>query len=376
MQRIIFVLTFLTVFSCCGDSKTEEQESKNAVEENVVTITAGQFQNAGIQTGKLEKRAITSILRVNGIVDVPPQNMVSISIPLGGYLKSTKLLTGMHVNKGESIAVIEDQQYIQLQQDFLTAKAKLIYAKQDFERQRELNQSKATSDKAFQQSQAEYTSLEVLVNSLSEKLKLIGVNPSGINAAKITRNISIPSPISGYVTKVNVNIGKYVSPSDVLFEIVNPADIHLALSIFEKDINKLFIGQKLRAYTNTNPGKKYPCKIILIGKDFSDERNIEVHSHFEEYDKNLIPGTFMNAEIEVRSNNVLALPADAIVSYENKQFVFIERAPQQYELTPVKTGDSENGFVEVDIDQKYADAVFVVKGSYTLLMTLKNTPGE
>ena len=84
----------------------------------------------------------------------------------------------------------------------------------------------------------------------------------------------------GIVTKVNVNIGKYVNPSDVLFEIVNPSDIHLALTVFEKDVNKLSVGQQLVAYTNNNPSKKYPCEIILIGKDFSSDKAIEVHCHF------------------------------------------------------------------------------------------------
>ena len=58
------------------------------------------------------------------------------------------------------------------------------------------------------------------------------------------------------MSDVKVNIGKYVNPSDVLFELINPLDIHLALSIFEKDFDKLFIGQKLQAYTNNNPENK------------------------------------------------------------------------------------------------------------------------
>ncbi|MDP3667057.1 MAG: efflux RND transporter periplasmic adaptor subunit, partial [Sediminibacterium sp.] len=309
-------------------------------------------------------------------IDVPPQNMITISVPLGGYLKYTKLLPGMYVKKGESIAIMEDQQYIQLQQDYLTAKAKLVFARQEYERQKELNQSKASSDKVYQQSVADYTSLEVLVKSLAEKLKLIGINPANSNVNNISKSISISSPINGFVSKVNVNIGKYVTPADVLFEIVNPADIHLVLTVFEKDVNKLFIGQKLIAYTNSNPEKKYPCKIILIGKDFSDDKSVEVHCHFATYDKTLIPGMYMNAEIEVKSSNAIVLPSDAIVSFENKQYVFITKGNNQFEMTEVKSGCTENGFTDIMIDEKYANEVFVVKGAYALLMKLKNTADE
>ncbi len=366
------------MFSACGSKKTTEEKPEIKTTENIVTLTDAQLKNAAIEMGKLEPQSISSILKVNGSIEVPPQNLVSISVPLGGYLRFTKLLPGMYVKKGESIAIMEDQQYIQLQEDYLTAKAKLLFAKQEYERQKELNQSKASSDKVFQQALADYTSLDVLVNSLSEKLKLIGLNPANRNAGNISKSISIPSPINGFVSRVNVNIGKYVNPADVLFEIVNPADIHLTLTIFEKDLNKLFIGQKLIAYTNTNPEKKYPCKIILIGKDFSNDRSVEVHCHFENYDKSLIPGMYMNAEIEVKSDSVFALPSDAIVSYENKQYVFISKGNNQFEIMEVKTGNSENGFTEIIMDdnQSLTNDRFVTKGAYTLLMKMKNTSEE
>lgn len=289
----------------------------------------------------------------------------------------------MHLNKGESIAVMEDQQYIQLQQDYLIAKAKLAVAEEEFRRQEELNKSKATSDKIFQQAQAEYTSQKIMMKSLSEKLKLIGINPDNLNENSLSRSVNITSPIDGYVSKVNVNIGKYAKPEDVLFEIVNPADIHLALNIFEKDINKLSIGQKLIAYTNNNPEKKYPCEIILIGKDFGQDRSVEVHCHFEKYDATLIPGMFMNAEIELQSNNAYTLPSDAIVSFENKQYVFIAKSntdtdSYRYEMTEVQTGNTENGFTEIipNNESDLPNKNIAIKGAYSLLMKMKNTSEE
>ena len=220
----------------------------------------------------MEQREISSILKVNGKVDVPPQNMVSISVPLGGYLKTTQLLPGMHVNKGDVIAVMEDQQYIQLQQDYLTAKARIAFLENEYLRQKELNQSQASSDKVFQQAEADYRSQRILITALGEKLKLAGININKISETNISRSINIYSPINGYVSKVNVNIGKYVSSTEVLFELINPLDIHLALKVFEKNLDKLFIGQKLIAYTNNQPDKKYPCEILLIGKDLINGR--------------------------------------------------------------------------------------------------------
>jgi hypothetical protein len=86
----------------------------------------------------------------------------------------------MHISRGEIIAVMEDQQYIQLQQDYLTSKAHFSYLEKEFQRQKELNESKASSDKVFENAQAEYLTQKILIKSLSEKLKLISINPEGI----------------------------------------------------------------------------------------------------------------------------------------------------------------------------------------------------
>ena len=375
MKNIVWIVSAMFVTGCGakneGEIKNEQPASTN---ETTVQLTDTQVAIAGVVTGTIEKKDIASILKVNGRIDVPPQNIVSISVPLGGYLRSSNLLPGMHVNKGQTLALMEDPQYIQLQQDYLTAKAKLIYAEQEYKRQKELNASKASSDKVFQQAQAELSSQQILVQSLAEKLRLIHINPDRLTATNLSRNVAIPSPISGFVSKVNVNIGKYVNPADALFEIVNPADIHLALDVFEKDVNKLFIGQTLVAYTNTDRDKKYPCEIILISKDMSANKSFEVHCHFEKYDKDLLPGMFMTAEIQVRSKNSYVLPSDALVNFQKRHYVFIEKAKNTFEVVEVQPGDSEDSFTAITDESadKLIGKKVTMKGAYNLLMALKN----
>ena len=377
MKNIIrlFLITFL--FASCG-SKTPVTEEQHTTEEesNVITLTDAQMNNANIVAGKMEQKEITSILKVNGKIDVPPQNMVSISLPLGGYLKSTKLLPGMHVNKHEIIAVVEDNQFIQLQQDYLTAKAQLVLNETEYNRQKDLNAAKASSDKVFQQATAAFESQKILAKSLEEKLKLIGINPTKLSLQNISKSVNVYSPIDGFVTKVNVNIGKYVTPGDVLFELVNPTDIHLNLQVFEKDLNNVFIGQPVISYTNNNPAKKYRGDIILISKDVSSDGLTEVHCHFDNYDKNLIPGMYMNAEIELKNHMSNVLPEEAVVRFEGKDYVFEKKGETTFEMVPVQTGNINAGFIEITGDTTLLDKSIVTKGAYALLMSLKNKEEE
>ncbi|MBX2940964.1 MAG: efflux RND transporter periplasmic adaptor subunit [Cyclobacteriaceae bacterium] len=370
----VLVISWLLTISSCA-SKTEIS-TEAAIIETSVTLSDAQSKNANLLTGNIEKKSLSSLLKVNGRIDVPPQNLVSVSVPMGGYLKHTKLMPGMHLSKGEVIAVMEDQQYIQLQQDYLTAMARLNFMTSEYQRQKELNQSKASSDKVFQQTEADYMTTKINAKSLAERLQLIGVNPDKLNENTISKSINIYSPIDGYVSKVNVNIGKYTQPSEELFELINPADIHLALTVFEKDLGKLYIGQKVFAYTNNNPDNRHECEIILIGKNLSNERSTEVHSHFEKYDKSLIPGMYMNAEIEIKSHDAYALPDAAIVRFENIQYIFIEDKNNSFTIQAVETGESENGYTEIRSGEKLVDKNIVVQGAYTLLMVMKNKAEE
>jgi cobalt-zinc-cadmium efflux system membrane fusion protein len=371
MKTYLYILIGGLFFIACSNKNQSENTVAETTTADTLVLTNEQFKNASITVGQMQELEMASLMKVNGKVDVPPQNMVSISVPLGGYLKTSKLLPGMHVNKGEVVAVMEDQQYIQLQQDFLIAKVKQGTLEKEFARQKELNASQATSDKMLQQAESDFKTQKILVSSLAQKLQLVGINTTTLTENNISKSVNIYSPIDGYVTKVNVNIGKYISPTEIMFELVNPTDIHLALKIFEKDVSKLFIGQPLIAYTNNNPDKKYDCEVLLIGKDLNAEGYTDVHCHFEIYDKVLIPGTYMNAQIKVKNRKATTLPTDAVVRYEGKHFVFKEVAKQKYVLTEVNIGETENGVIEILLSEK-DPANFVTKGAYTLLMMLKN----
>jgi cobalt-zinc-cadmium efflux system membrane fusion protein len=358
--------------------KMKSPEATIVANENpsIVTLTAEQLRLADLQLDKIGQRDIATILKVNGKIDVPPQNMVSISTALGGYLKYTKLLPGMHVKKGEVIAKIEDQQFVQLQQDYLSTTSKLRFAELEYNRQKDLNETKATSDKQFQQVESEYRSLQIEQSGLTQKLHLLSIDPGSISISTISKTINIYSPIDGFVTHVNVNIGKYIAPSEVLFELVNPTDIHLNLKVFEKDIAKLKIGQKLVCFTNTEPNKKHACEIILISKDISPEHTAEVHCHFENYEKDLLPGMYMNAEIALQIQNSNTLPEDAIVTFENKDYIFVALDSNRFEMTEVQTGVYENGFYEIKNIAALEGKSIAIQNSYTLLMALKNKEEE
>lgn len=381
-MKFIFFISTAILTASCSSKKAEpsvvKSEQKKVVNTNTVHLTDSQAINSQIVIGKAEKKEVFSTLKVTGKVDVPPQNLVSVSFPLGGYLKFTRLVPGMYVNRGAVIGMVEDIQFIQLQQDYLSAKVRMQFLAADYKRQQTLDAGQATSTKALQQVRSDYESQRILVQSLDEKLSLIGINPAKLSPATISKSVNIYSPISGYVSKVNVNIGKYVSPTEVLFELVNPANINLVLTVFQKDAPQLKVGQKVMTYTNTEPDKKIPATILFVSQDIAPDGSVQVRCVFDQGPYRLIPGTFMNAEIETKNSEAFVLPEGAVVSYENKHYVFLQKEKNVYEMTEVWVGNSQNGLVAIDEAGSKAilDKPVVVNNAYALLMALKNKADE
>lgn len=337
-----------------------------------VSFDPQQIRNVGIEVGKPVLKDISGMLTLQGKIDLPPQSTISLSFPLGGYLKSTKMLPGMRVRKGQVLAELEDMQFIQLQQDYLTAHAKFELAEHEYARQKDLNQGKAASDKVFQQAKAEMETQRILMNALARKLEVIGIAPGKLTPDNISKTVPVLSPINGFVSKVNVNVGKYTAPTDMLFELVDPKDIHLALHVFEKDLSALSVGLRVTAYANADLSKKFTAKIILIGKSLNDDRMAEVHCHFDQYSAVLVPGMFMNGEVSIRGKKGLAVPEEAVVRWENKSFVFVERESGNFEMVEIEPGMIRDGFQLIGGPGIGAGSKVVIRNAYALLMKMKN----
>lgn len=376
MSKKYLYISLLSLLLACSSKKNPEVVAETIAEDSV-TLTEAQLKNAGILTGGISQESMNTALKVNGMVDVPPQNIVSVSFPLGGYLRSTKLLPGMHVNRGEVIAIMEDQALVQLQQDYLIAVARLTYLQQEFERQKMLHEGNVNADKVFQQAQSDYTSQRVLVKGYAEKLQLIGIHPDRLTEASISRSVPLLSPINGFVSQVNVNIGKYVTGTDVLFELINPDDLHAALTVFEKDINKVQKGQKVKVSFVDDPAATYECEVLLVTRNVDESRSALVHCHFETQPKNLLPGMFLNATINISNAQVNTLPEEAIVRFENKQYVYEVAGNNTFKMLEVQTGITENGKTEVSsLMDGFEKKQFVIKNAYAVLSKMKNTAEE
>lgn len=367
------------VIGCKNNKKAEEHE---ILPPNTVEMNDDQIKMAGIQLGQVEMRTMQGVFKTSGLVSVPPQNMVSISACMGGFVKSTDLMQGSQVSKGQVLAVIENTEFVELQQNYLESKSRLVYAETEYNRQNDLYKGNASSEKTLQQANSEFQVLKAKVQALEQKLAIIGIDAKKLDADKISRTVNVVSPINGYVKAVNINIGKYINPTDVMFEIVNNQKLILEITVFEDDLDNISIGQKIRFTLPNSSSKEQTAIIYQIGKSVNDDKTIKVYASVDNENKELITGMYVNAFIETSDNSVTVLPDEAVQSFDDKNYIFIYKEKKKegsknitlYEMIEVKKGISANGYTEVILPEGFnvKDSKVVFKGAYDLLSVMKN----
>lgn len=377
--QISTLILILFILGSCGNNDTtkkEEKESKKNEyhEENsdLLSLQQKQLTVMNIELGAIKQVSLGATLKVNGQLELPPQKMASVSAIIGGRVQSVSVIEGDFVRKGQVIARLSNPEFIEMQREYLSAKSSISFLEKDYQRKKELLKDGITSQKSFQQTEAAYFEGKSAVNASKSTLQLMGVNVTTLESGQIVSSIPIIAPIKGYIQNVEINIGKYVSPEQEMFEIVDNDYLHLGLKVFEKDIDKAKEGQKITFSLTTRPDKIYEAEIFALGKAFDmDTRAVKVHAKIIGNHEGLLTGMFVEARIVTASKEVNALPDEAFISENGLDYIFIQKEKHndiiEFEKIQVNKGVSDLGYSEVVfITEIPKNSIFVIKGAYYL----------
>ncbi len=384
-----FNLRFLPIaallLAACQSEQTpaaapEAAPEQSATAPETVTLTAAQVRAAGITLGGFTRQNMADEIEANGVIDVPPQNTVSISAVMGGYVQTVKVLPGQLVKAGAVVATLRHPDYLKLQQDYLQSRARTHFLAQDLERQRILDVEDVGAKRKFQQAQADFQTEQAAQRSLAAQLKLLGVSTSRLDAGgEMQPSVNLTTPIGGYVKAVQIHPGQFVNLADVLVEIVDRSDLHLQLNVFERDIARVQIGQPILFTVPSRgmPNEVMRARIFLVGKAFDDAaRTVTVHAHLEgNAADNLLPGQYVAARIQLPGGAVRTLPEAALIQGSGEaSYAYIQTASSTdsavtFRRIMVKTGPATHGDVSITPLQPLppADTMRVVQqGAYFL----------
>ncbi|SDG88358.1 efflux RND transporter periplasmic adaptor subunit [Winogradskyella thalassocola] len=372
-MKNLYIILFALLITACGKEKdnTSEVIQTDEVQDNI-TITQAQFESENMAFGSLEEFDFNEGIKANGMIDVPPQNKSSISTFIGGYITKTPLLIGSEVKKGQLLVTLQNPEYVEIQQNYLEVAEQLNYLKSEFNRQKTLFDEQITSEKNYLKAESTYKSNLAHYNGLRKKLQMIHISPQRVEQGTISSSINLYAPIDGFVTKVNVSNGTYVSPSDVILEIVDTHHVHLELSVFEKDIMAVKKGQKIRFQIPEASDQTFNADVHLVGTTIDGaSRRVQVHGHIDNEDDNFIVGMFVDAEIITENTKRIGLPKEAIISLEGDSYILVLETEEnnEFHLQKVKLtiGKETEDVVEVLNSEALKNKQILVKGIGMLL---------
>lgn len=380
--KIIIILSlFFTVTSCKNKTTETKKVEETKTEEKVTTelhLTDAQIKAIDLQLGSFEYKNLTTTLKINGKLSLPPQHQAEVSILNGGVVKSIAVQEGEFVNAGKTLAIIANTEVIQLQQDYLENNANLTYLEKEYQRQKALRDEDINAGKTYQQSQRELEIAQAKKQTLKSKLAQLGINANNLTPNNVASNIAITAPISGYIQRINLSIGKYADANAVLFEIVDNRYLHLDLKVFEKDLHKIKEGQQILFSDANDITHSHPATIFAINKAFEpNEQAVLVHAKINETTETLLPGMYVEARVKIDNTKAMALPTDAIVSNGDEHYIFIQTEKNTFKEIRVNIGASDMGYTEViPIDEVSQNDKVVIKGAYYLLSELTKGSGE
>ncbi len=372
ISKIIF-LGLITVLAACGDTKQSSDSNSTVVGDGLIKVTETQFKSNGMQLGTLEEKQFPETISVNGSIDVPPENRAVVSATMGGYIKTTPLLQGDVVKKGQILVTIENPEFVALQQEYMEVHQQLSYLKADYNRHQTMQDENITSEKSFLKAESMYKSAVAKHTGLSKQLQLLNISPSHVEKGNMSAVATIYAPISGSISKVNVTRGTYVSPASPILEIIDNEHIHLELSVFEKDIMKIKKGQKIDFKIPEASDSNFKAEVYLVGAAMEENRTIKVHGHLmNESENNFLTGMFVEAEIITSSIDKMALPNEAIVTVEGTPHVLIlekhDGNTYYFRSHKIKQSTTGTNYSVIEITSKLnLETQFLVKGAFGLL---------
>ena len=298
------ILCALAILTACNSTTNTKQEMPTTVTADSVTVISPDstaYSQPYDSTSIDGTTAATAINKVsfNGTLIVPPQNFASVTMLMGGIIRSVNLLPGNYVKKGTLLATLDNPDFISLQQTFLESQAQTEYLKSEYNRQLVLSKEEVASVKKMEQSKADYLSMKSKMEAAAAQLSLLGISTQSLLKNGITPALEIKAPVNGYIGKVKVNMGKYLNEGDILCEIINKQETLLRLTTYEKDLKDIRLGAKVWFRVNGMGTKTFEAKLISIGQEVDEtSRSLEVFAKVISEDPNFRPGMYVTAQIE------------------------------------------------------------------------------
>jgi RND family efflux transporter MFP subunit len=314
-----------------GPSPANEISARSTPEQKMETplvpvqLTPERMQSIGVKTGTVEYKQLSDDIRATGTVDINERLLSYVQVRFPGYIRQVFAnATYQYVRKGEPLFTIYSPDLVATQQEYLLAQ------------QNQKTLSSSTVDGVA-------SGAESLSAAAEQRLQQWEVPPSEIAKLKETgkpiSDLTINSPVSGYITERNALPNMYAESSTKLYTVADLSRVWVYAQIFQNDVGRVKPGDVAQITVDSYPGRTFYGEIeeILPQVDMTT-RTVRVRLSLANPGLKLKPGMFVNVNVKSSLGRQLVVPASAVFQSGTRQLVFLDHGNGSLEPKEIATG--------------------------------------
>lgn len=370
MNKFIHILAISVVllFSQCSDkNNSSNAETAPETSTSLLNLTDAQIKQLGIKMTALETDTISTTLALTGNLMCPQTAQTMVTYPMSIQVDKLMVQPGQRVQKGQIIATVSDMGLIQIQEEYWNTKSELQWAESEWNRQQKLKQENATSEKSWLESKVKWEQIQAKSQAQLERLKLLGIGAD--SKMNIHASVAIPAPHAGQLTDLNVSPGQRIQPGDAICKILDLNKLWAEVSLFDNQNAMGILGNSVEiedAAHNQRTGKVIQVDGQVSPIDHAIHAWIEVNKPLDSWK----PGQPITVNIAAQALHAVKLPKTAMINFENKDYIFVMKSKNNFELTPIQKVHEDQGFVW--IEGQFSGAQIITDGAYYALQAMKN----
>ena len=308
-----------------AESKSPMQEQQPETQLTPVQLSPERMQSIGVKTGSVEYKQLTDDIRATGSVDIDERLVSYVQVRFPGYLRKVFVnATYLYVRKGEPLFTIYSPDLVATQQEYLLARK---------------NQSSLSGSMV----DGVASGAAALSAAAEQRLEQWEVPQSELQKLKDTgrpiTDLTINSPVSGYVTEYNALPNMYVEPSTRLYTVADLSRVWVYAQVFQQDVGRLKHGDPVGVTVDSYPGRAFHGNVdeILPQVDAAT-RTVRVRLVMQNPGLKLKPGMYVNCDLKSPLGRQLVIPASAVFQTGTRQLVFLNHGNGSLEPKEVVLG--------------------------------------
>jgi Cu(I)/Ag(I) efflux system membrane fusion protein/cobalt-zinc-cadmium efflux system membrane fusion protein len=300
-------------------------------------LTPRRMQSIGMVLGKVESKPVNTELRFYGNVQVDERRQAYVQTRVSGWIRKVYAdATGNFIGKGQPLFTIYSPDLVSTEHEYLLAK----------KNSESLQQSKVSGVASGAAS---------LFSAAKERLLQWEVSPAEIEkldqGGKAITDLTVHSPVSGYITQKSVLPNLYVQPETMLYTVADLSDVWVLAQVFQSDVGKIKPGDPAEVTVDAYPGRVFHGRVDFVLPQLDvNTRTLPVRLVFANPGLKLRPGMYVNVRAKLPMGRQLVVPASAAFHSGTKSLLF------------VYTGEGRIEPREVELGPQVGDELVITKG--------------